>query len=93
MTAWTIQENDVEVYTYSADKKYGYEIAGFERENYRPLLTCAAKFDSEQKAKKEWLELVKLVKEMNLSEERKGLRQIIGEEESKIVGEIFSGAK
>ena len=93
LTALIIQNNEVGIYPFQSGNKWGYEVACFERENYRQLVTCEPFYETEQKATEEGEKFVAKIKTMDLSEKSKGLKQVMGEEESKIVGDIVAAAK
>ena len=93
LTALSIKNNEVEIYPFQSGDKWGYEVARFERGNYRQLVTCNPFYDTEQKAREEGAKLVEEIKAMDLTDKVKGLRSIVGEEESKIVEGIASATQ
>ena len=95
ITALTIQENEVSINPYQnrASEKWGYELAYTVRGNYRPLITCSPIYDTQQTAEQMGSDLVKEIKAIDLSSKRKGLAEIVGEENSKVIQAITSAAK
>ena len=94
ITALAIQEHGADVATGQGDNgQYGFEIYSIIREKYRTHLTSQPIYQSPEIAKKEGEQFLKEIQAIDLSEKRKTLQSLLGEEESKIVGDITSATQ
>ena len=64
LTALIIQSNETNIHTYQD------ENSRMERENYQPLITCQAIYDSKQIARDEGQALITQIKALDLSQKR-----------------------
>ncbi len=80
LSAFQIQENETIVSTYQSkeSEKYGYVITHGEENRYRPIVSCNPFYDSEDKALTAGNELVKEIKKLDLSPQRKSLVDLVG---------------
>jgi len=69
LSALIINGNDVNVETYSQrdTRKHGFIISRFENGNYRMIVSTEPIYETKKKAREEGKELVKKVKEMDVS--------------------------
>ncbi|MEK6827401.1 MAG: hypothetical protein AABX99_02870 [Nanoarchaeota archaeon] len=88
ITALVIQSNNIKIDTFSKDGKWGYELYRFERGNYRPEITCNPIYENRKIAMEKGKELLEAIRQIDLSEKKKNLTKIIGEEESKMIAAI-----
>ncbi|MEK6933848.1 MAG: hypothetical protein AABW75_03160 [Nanoarchaeota archaeon] len=93
LTALIIQKNETSVHPYQNrnSQKWGYGVSRMERENYHPLVTCSAIYDSEEVAKKEGDSFVKSIRELDLSPKRKELGDLLGDSKE-VVQQIIDTA-
>jgi predicted CopG family antitoxin len=86
VTCLIIQGNETSVHPYKDrdSQKWGYEVSRMERENYRPLVTCSAIYDSKEVAKKEGDSFVESIRELDLSPKRKEVGDLLGDSKEEV---------
>ena len=95
-SALQIQENKTLVSTYQDKEspKWGYVIAHDKEKRYRPIISCNPFYESEDKALTAGNELVREVKGLDLSPQRKSLvDRIGGTETAKAIDSIVQSSK
>ena len=83
LSALQILENETLVDTYQDidSRKYGYSITHNEDRYCRPIVSCSPAYNSREDALTAGTELIKQVKKLDLSPQRKSLVDTIGWEE------------
>ncbi|MCD4760251.1 hypothetical protein K8R33_05195 [archaeon] len=96
LSAMQIQGNEtlVDTYQHKESGKYGYAITHNEDKYCRPIVSCNPDYDSRDAALTAGTELMKQIKELDLSPQRKSLVEIMGgEETAKTVDSIVQTSK
>ncbi len=96
LSALQIQGNEtiVDTYQHKESGKYGCAITYNEDRYCRPIVSCNPAYDSREDALKAGTELMKQVKELDLSPQRKSLVDTMGgEETTKTVNSIVRASK
>jgi hypothetical protein len=96
LSALEIQGNEtlVDIYRDKESGKYGYAITHNEDKHCRLIVSCNPAYDSRDGALTAGTDLMKQVKELDLSPQRKSLVDTLGgEEEVKIVDSVVRASK
>lgn len=96
LSALQIQGNETLVDTYQdrESRKYGYAITHNKDKYFRLIFSCNPVYDFREDASTAGTKLMKLVKELDLSYQRKCLVEIIGgEETAKTIDSIVRASK
>ncbi len=96
LSALQIQGNEtiVDTYQHKESGKYGCATTYNEDRYCRPIVSCNPAYDSREDALKAGTELMKQVKELDLSPQRKSLVDTMGgEETTKTVNSIVRASK
>jgi hypothetical protein len=96
LSALQIQGNEtlVDTYQHKESGKYGYAITHNEDKYCRPIVSCNPVYNSREDALTAGTELMRQVKELNLSPQRKSLVDMMGgEETAKTVDSIVQASK